>query len=158
MPYAFLNPDGTIKQVVVKLTPFMRVGEGERIVNYNPPSADDEVESCEPVFPIEGLDTQFVVTPKDPEVVARVWMRRKSAVVQKVLDDAAQARSYDSILSAVSYAGSGHPIFDPEGTAFRDWRNACWTKVLEILDDVRAGNRPMPTDEELTAELPQLVI
>lgn len=33
MPYAFLNPDGSIKQVIAKPSPFMRLGEGERMVN-----------------------------------------------------------------------------------------------------------------------------
>jgi hypothetical protein len=34
MPYAFLNPDGTIKVVAPKPTPFMRVGDGEGLPRH----------------------------------------------------------------------------------------------------------------------------
>ena len=71
MPYAFLNPDGSIKMVVPKPTPFMRVGEGERIVNYNPPAIDDSLFLAVPDTPVpEGtLDVTFTVQARDAEVV-----------------------------------------------------------------------------------------
>ena len=59
MPYAFLHPDGTIKQVVPKPTPFMRVGEGERMVNYNPPIVDDEMYK-DKVHELEALTDETV--------------------------------------------------------------------------------------------------
>lgn len=154
MPYAFLTPAGEIRQIVRKLTPFMPVGEGERIVNYNPPEHDPELESVEPVLPIEGLDTQFTITPKDASVYEEVQMRRKSALVQYRLDTAAQVRGYDNMLAAVSYAGSGHPVYDAEGVAFKTWRNECWDVTFAILDAVFAGTRQMPTDSEFLSELP----
>lgn len=71
MPYAFLNPDGTIKMVVPKPTPFMRVGEGERIVNYNPPALDDSLFLAVPDVPVPGdtLDVTFTVQARDAAVV-----------------------------------------------------------------------------------------
>ena len=61
MPYAFLYPDGTIRQVVPKLSPFMRVGEGERIVNYNPPAIDEAKFRAVPITPVpaESMDIRF---------------------------------------------------------------------------------------------------
>ena len=35
-------------------------------------------------------------------------------------------------------------------------RDATWAKGYEILDDVLSGKRPMPTIEEVLAELPPL--
>lgn len=154
MPYAFLNPDGSIKQVFNKPSPFMRLGEGERMVNYNPPTVDHEVEDVGHILPIDGLDTKFKVTPKPPEVVAAVWQQRKTAVVQKHLDATAQAKGYDGILSAASYAGSKHRVYGPQGIAFRDWRDACWDYAFQVLTDVKTGKRQMPTDEQLLSELP----
>lgn len=71
MPYAFLNPNGTIKMVVPKPTPFMRVGEGERIVNYNPPAIDDNLFLAVPDTPVpeDTLDVTFTVQARDFEVV-----------------------------------------------------------------------------------------
>ena len=158
MPYAFLNPDGTLKQVFAKPSPFMRLGEGERMVNYNPPAFDAEVETIEPVLPMAEteLDMQFTVTPLDKALVDKVWLRRYSALVQAHLDAAAQARGYDNMLSAVSYAGSGHPTFGPEGAAFRDWRDACWVAMFEVLAGVAAGLAVRPTPEALLRVLPEL--
>ena len=158
MPYAFLNPDGSIKQVFAKPNPFMRLGEGERMVNYNPPAIDEEVETYEPVLPIDGLDVAFTVIPKPANVADQVWLRRKTAVVQEHLDAAARANGYDSILSAVSYVGSGHPVYDAEGTAFKTWRSECWATSFTLLQEVQAGTRPMPSDSELLAALPPLIM
>ena len=157
MPYAFLNPDGSIKQVVRKLSPFMKVLEGERIANYNPPAHDPELEVATPVEPVPDgeLDIQFTVTPKSQEIYEAVHMRRKTALVQNYLDTTAHSRGYDSILSAVSYAGSGHPIYDAEGLAFKEWRSVCWDSAFSVLDAVFAGTRPMPSDNDFVAGLPE---
>jgi len=38
---------------------------------------------------------------------------------------------------------------------FLDWNSAVWSTARAILEDVEAGNRVMPTIEELIAELPE---
>ena len=156
MPYAFLNPDGSIKEIGRKLSPFMKVLPGERIANYNPPAHDPELEDATPVTPVPEnlLDIEFVVAPKDQATYEAVHTKRKSALVQKHMDDAAKAKGYDSILSAVSYAGSGHPVYDAEGAAFREWRSSCWANTFAILGDVFSGATTMPTDEAFLAQLP----
>lgn len=71
MPYAFLNPDGTIKLVVPKPTPFMKIGEGERIVNYNPPAVDESLYTPVPVTPVpaDAMEVTFTVEPRPDDVV-----------------------------------------------------------------------------------------
>lgn len=82
---------------------------------------------------------------------------QKVATVQAHLDAAAQARNYDNIASAITYAEEpAVPKFQQEGQAFRVWRSLVWAKCYEILDAVNAGTRDVPTDEELIAELPAL--
>lgn len=156
MPYAFLNPDGTIKNVVPKPTPFMRVGEGERIVGFNPPAHDPELEVLEVNEPVasDSMEVAFTITPKDAQVYEQVQTRRKSALVQHHLDTTAQAKGYDNMLAAVSYAGSGHPVYAAEGVAFAAWRNQCWDAAFQILEAVFAGQRQMPSDADFIAELP----
>ena len=72
--------------------------------------------------------------------------------VQNMLDNAAKAKGYDSILSACSYAAYPNP-FQAEGQEFVAWRGAVWAKCYEILGEVGAGTRTAPTVSELLAEL-----
>lgn len=83
MPYAFLNPDGTIKMVVPKPTPFMRVGEGERIVNYNPPAVDESLYTPTPVTPVpaDAMDVTFTVEPRPDEVVWPIVRARRAVLL-----------------------------------------------------------------------------
>ena len=83
MPYAFLHPDGAIKQVVPKPTPFMRVGEGERIVNYNPPALDENLYLATPVLPVPAdvMDISFEVEPRPDEEVWPVIRARRAVLL-----------------------------------------------------------------------------
>ena len=42
--------------------------------------------------------------------------------------------------------------------AFLDWNSILWETARSIQSDVLAGNREIPTESELLAELPELVI
>jgi hypothetical protein len=83
MPYAFLNPDGTIKMVVPKPTPYMRVGEGERIVNYNPPALDDSLYAASAVTPVpaESMEVEFTVQALPDEIVWPTIRTRRDALL-----------------------------------------------------------------------------
>lgn len=79
------------------------------------------------------------------------------ALVQAHLDAAARELRYDSIESAITYADEPVvPKFQAEGQAFRTWRSLVWAKCYAILDEVNAGTRAIPTDDELIAALPVL--
>lgn len=95
--------------------------------------------------------------PTQEEINAQTQVRLTSAV-QKVLDTEALKLGYDSCLSVCSYVETGVQKFDDEGKAFRAWRSAVWAKGYEILNAVLAGEREIPTEEELLAELPALTI
>ena len=93
-----------------------------------------------------------------PEEIAERIQKQLTDAVQHVLDSKAQELLYDNCLSVCSYVDTGVPKFDAEGKAFRVWRSAVWAKGYEILAQVQAGQRAIPTEEQLIAELPQLVI
>jgi hypothetical protein len=78
------------------------------------------------------------------------------AHMQERLDAFARTRNYDGILSAATYATSAVPKFKAEGQYAVEARDATWAKCYEILAAVEGGTRPMPTMEELIAELPVL--
>lgn len=77
--------------------------------------------------------------------------------VQAHLDDAAQSRGYDNIVSACSYAGSAN-VFQAEGISFLNWRAAVWQHCYQVLAEVQAGVRATPSADDLIAELPALVL
>ena len=95
--------------------------------------------------------------PKTPAEIYAETLAEMTASVQSYLDTEARARSYDGILSLCSYAASVHPKFGPEGLAGVAWRDAVWAACYAILADVQAGQRAVPTEAELLAELPVMV-
>jgi hypothetical protein len=77
-------------------------------------------------------------------------------IIQRRLDVFAKTRGYDGIMSAATYATSTAPKFQAEGQYAVLARDLTWAKAYAILDDVLSGLRPMPTMEEVFAELPVL--
>lgn len=73
--------------------------------------------------------------------------------IQKLLDEEAQKSEYDNIHSAALRAAYPGPFHD-EGIRYATWMDACWDKRNEILKKVKAKERPIPTVEEVLAEMP----
>lgn len=74
--------------------------------------------------------------------------------VQMYLDATARLKNYDGILSACTYATDPDPVFQSEGQACVVWRSACWAKSYEVMAEVQAGTRPIPTAQELIGLMP----
>lgn len=105
----------------------------------------------------EYYEVVVIPEPTTEEKQAQIQKQLTDAV-QRVLDNKAQELLYDNCLSVCSYIDTGVPKFDAEGRAFRAWRSAVWAKGYEILAQVQSGEREIPTEAELIAELPELVI
>lgn len=115
------------------------------------------IEEIEPVNGVRRFQIKAIQEPTAEEKNAKIQAQLTNAV-QHVLDNEAQKLNYDSCLSVCSYVDTGVSKFDDEGKAFRAWRSAVWAKGYEILNAVLAGEREIPTEEELLAELPSLAI
>lgn len=81
--------------------------------------------------------------------------------VEARLDAFAATRRYSSINSACSYSTSTDPVFRQEGEYCVQARDLTYRKCYDLLNeympDVLAGKRPIPTWEEIEAQLPPLV-
>lgn len=76
---------------------------------------------------------------------------------QKHLDQFAMTRGYDGILSACTYHSSAVTKFQVEGAYCVQARDATWAKLYEMLDEVTAGTRPVPSGfADVLPELPTL--
>lgn len=115
------------------------------------------IEEIEAVEGVRQFQIVAIPEPTQEEIEAQIQKQLTDAV-QHVLDAKAQELLYDTCLSVCSYIDTGAPKFDAEGKAFRAWRSAVWAKGYEILAQVQAGERTIPTEAELLAELPELVI
>ena len=98
------------------------------------------------------------VTPEapPPPPTTEELIRRYTARVQRRLDDFARTKTYDSMLSACTYATSTDSVFAAEGQYCVSARDATWKAANVILNAVLTGERPVPAWEEIEAELPEL--
>lgn len=100
------------------------------------------------------------IVPMLPSEVAAVNEQIKNSIVRQTqnrLDDFAKTRNYDGILSLCTYATSTNAKFRAEGQYGVEARDATWAKLYEILAEVEAGTRPMPTGfQDIEPELPIL--
>lgn len=113
---------------------------------------------------IQTKPTLVEIQAAAPEVTEAQAREVLSRAIQNHLDTKANERGYDSILSACSYAGSPNP-YQSEGVAFLTWRGGCWNKCYAILTAAQQGQKynpawadVIPTEAELLAELPELVL
>jgi len=94
--------------------------------------------------------------PVDPPTPDRI----KSDIVSKTqqrLDAFAGTRDYNSILSACTYATSAVPQFKRDGQYCVNARDETWGKLYNMLAEVEAGTRPMPSGyADIEGELPVL--
>ena len=100
---------------------------------------------------VGGVITPVVVPEHIPthEEIIKLYTEK----VQTHLDSTAKTSNYDGILALCSYATSANPKFVKEGQAGVVWRDNVWAKCYEILAEVQAGTRAMPTD--IISELPE---
>ena len=109
-----------------------------------------------------GFVLEDILQPEQPQPQPPTQEQIKAALssaVQDHMDAAARAAGYDDIKSAVTYAEEPVvPKFQQEGQTFRAWRSLCWAACYEVMAQVEAGERDVPTADELIAELPALEI
>lgn len=124
---------------------------------FNPGYASQFIEAPDEVtfgWKLEGENWVAPVTPEPtPEDIQQVIINK----TQQRLDEFACTRYYDGILSLCTYATSSVQKFQTEGQYGVDARDATWEKLYDIMAEVQAGTRPMPSGyDEIEPELPVL--
>ena len=99
------------------------------------------------------VDAGNTPEPMDQETPEQIIQRLES-VLDQHLDAVANSYRYESIRTMVTYATSTHPTFGAEGRAAVKWRDAVYAYGIKVSEDVQAGLRPIPTEEELLAGVP----
>ena len=91
--------------------------------------------------------------PPTPEQQMQQLVAQFTEAVQVHLDSEAQAKGYDNIISACSYAGAPNP-FQAESIQFITWRGNVWAYCYAELAKVQSGERQVPVLEDFLNELP----
>jgi len=115
------------------------IGTGETIPN-------DFIEYKKGSEPKELLDALDYITPE-------TQAQSINNAIQIHLDTKAQSLRYDNINAIGKYVGYEND-FQAEAEALGVWASSCWKVAGEIEADVKAGNRDMPTVDEVLTELP----
>ena len=113
--------------------------------------AQYETRQVEKVF--RRFQIVAIPEPTKEELEERLQATMTDAV-QSALDNFAKTRGYDGIMSACSYSNSTDAQFKLEADYCIALRDTTWRMGYAILAEVKAGNRPVPSVEELIAELP----
>ena len=100
----------------------------------------------------DGVFTPPVVPAPTQEEIALAMER----AIDAHIDSVAQAKGYDSRITATLRAGYSNP-WQAEGIAFGQWMDSVYAYCQQVQVDALAGNRTIPTIEELIAELPEMV-
>lgn len=75
----------------------------------------------------------------------------------KRLDEFAQSRGYDNIISLTTYMTSNNPDYVAEATRGIYLRDEWWSTLTMLMNEVLDGIRPLPaTFDVLAVELPEL--
>lgn len=98
----------------------------------------------------------IVENPAPPAPTPEQIIRGYEDAVQAHLDQTAQSRDYDNTYTCLSYLSSTDEIWNREAHAFNAWRDQVWRKCHEILNAAMAGEIPVPSVEELIAQLPAI--
>lgn len=95
--------------------------------------------------------------PREKVAQAPTFDERKAALLAAVdahLNGAANAKGYDSIMSAALRAALPNSPFHADGVAFGTWMDQVYAKCYEVLAQVTAEEIPEPTLEQLIGMLP----
>lgn len=133
------------------------------VVKTNPPNYDSLLQNLIEDTPIKINDvwTQaWKITSASQEEIDLRKQEIKKQISQKVqqrLDNFAQTRQYDNILSACSYLMDPNVKFAQEAQYCINARSDTWLKVYQIFEEEKSGIRDMPQSySEIESELPVL--
>lgn len=132
-----------LEAAIAAITPTSKL-ERMALIKATPPSNPEE---------LHAIVDKPVLTPEQELAKIQEGMM---GYVQLFMDRTAQAYGYDNMISACSYAAAPNK-FQAESLSFLQWRSDVWEYCNEVVAQVKAQTRPVPTAEALLLELPAYV-
>lgn len=94
-------------------------------------------------------------TPEAAEIDPVYEQQRLTDALNRHMDATAGQRRYDNRFTCSLRAGFAGP-FQAEGLAFAAWMDQCNIAAYTILAECKAGVRPIPSEAELIAAMPEI--
>lgn len=148
--------------------------------NFTTPSGEVvELAECAAVYPAKGDTTEYYTAdnkeqaveyfgltpytrPEPPQEEPQPTLEEASkpylAAMDNMLTETARALGYDSVLSCISYVGSGNATRSAQAVAMRDWRDACYDAAAALQEQYAgavATGGALPSVEEFLGMLPE---
>ncbi len=101
-------------------------------------------------------EAEDIANTPPPELTQEEILQQFMDQIENWMDQVAAERGYKSMERLCTYVGDPNTLWDAEGQAGLTFRSAVWVKAIEIENDVLAGTRPIPTIEEVLAEMPTI--
>lgn len=117
---------------------------------------DEQFGHLLPVGSVQITEEEAEELNAPPPETAEQIIARLEAALDRHLDAVANSYRYESIRTMVTYATSEHPTFGAEGRAAVKFRDAVYAHGIQVIADVQAESREIPTEADLIAELPLL--
>lgn len=131
---------------------------GIRVVeedNYSPPPPD-YLTSARLYYRNEIQEAPFVIyTRKSDEQVEQILTVVYTDALESHYDTVAREKNYDDRKTCALRAGIVGSPFQAEGQRFGAWMDTCNLQAYQILAQVKAGTRRLPSVQEFIAELPE---
>lgn len=107
------------------------------------------------IAPVDGVRRFQIVAVPEPTEAEKIAALKTDyeTTVEDWLAAFAATRGY-KVSNMGAYANSTNPTFKAEALYYIEVQDRTWEACYDILNAVLAGTRPVPTKEELYAELP----
>lgn len=93
---------------------------------------------------------------KKSRLLMEAYTKEFEKEIQVYINNVVKTKGYDNENAIAKYLVDTNPFYE-ECKAISVWIGNVWIKTHEIQREVEAGTRPMPTINEVIAELPVLV-
>lgn len=159
MKYALIKNDTVIEYREYQTAPECRIVDGlpvlRPVVELPKPDFEPDLQRVDETVQIfdNRVEVGWTVVALPAEQIEANLDR---ALMQHLHARAAERR-YDSIHTATLRAGYPGP-FQAQGVAYATWMDSCNAAAYQIMAEVKAGQRAIPTAAELLAEMPELVL
>ena len=109
----------------------------------------------EEIEPLEDGTRKFTIKePTKTNITVEEIIQEIKDRVQRLLDDTARQRNYDTGISLASYANSTIDSFKQEALSFIEWRDTVWDTCYHYLDLYKAGEYEFTTVSDFLSLLP----
>ena len=137
-----------------------------------------ELAECTAVYPAKGDTTEYYTADNQEQAVEHFGLTPYTrpepqqddqqqtleeaskpylTAMDNMMTETARALGYDSVLSCISYVGSGNATRAAQAVAMRDWRDACYDAAAALqaqYAEAVATGGTLPTVEEFLGMLP----